>query len=61
MRAVLIATLMAAGVALVGTSAGPAAAVNYAVLKQIASQSSVTLEARYRCHRRHRSWWRWCH
>jgi hypothetical protein len=60
-RAILIATLMAVGVGLVGTPPGSAAVVaNNTVLKQIANMSSTTLQARHRCHRRHRSSWRWC-
>jgi hypothetical protein len=60
MRAIFIATLMAIGVGLAGTSPGSAAVVNNAALKQIAKMSSATLQARHRCHRRHRSSWRWC-
>jgi hypothetical protein len=59
-RAFLIATLMAIGVGLAGTSASSAAVVNNTVLKQIAKMNSSTLVARHRCHRRHRSWWHWC-
>jgi hypothetical protein len=60
MRAIWIATLMAIGIGLAGTSAGSAAVVNNAVLKQVAKSSASTLEVRHRCHWRHRSRWHWC-
>jgi hypothetical protein len=60
MKAVFIATLICVGIALASASAGSAALVNNAVLKQIAKSSGSTLEVRHRCHWRSRSRWHWC-
>jgi hypothetical protein len=61
MRNIVIATLIAAGFALAGTSAGSAAPVNNMVLKQAATMTiSPTLKVRWRCHGYY-SRWRWCY
>ena len=60
MRKIVIATLIAAGIGLVGMSAGSAAPVNNAVLKQIATKSDATTQVqwrRHRCHGPRSRWW----
>jgi hypothetical protein len=61
MRNIVIATLVAAGFALAGASAGSAAPVNGTVLKQAqAATSTQTLQVRWRCHGYY-SRWHWCY
>lgn len=65
MRKFVIATLVAAGVAFAGTSAGSAAPVNNAVLKQAETVTTPTVKVQYYYHH-HRhchgyySRWHWC-
>jgi hypothetical protein len=63
MRKVLIATLVAAGVAFVGTSAGSAFPVNNnTVVKQGESMKAPTTNVwwrRHHCHGYYSRWW-WC-
>lgn len=63
MRKIVVMTLVAAGVALAGMSAGLAAPANNMVLKQAASTTTPTVKVQY--YRRHRchgyySRWHWC-
>jgi hypothetical protein len=62
MRKILIATLVAAGVAFVGTSAGSAFPVNNMVVKQAQTITSPTVNVQYYRHRCHGyySHWHWC-
>jgi len=50
MRKIVIATLIAAGIGLVGVSAGSAAPVNNAALKQAATVNNPTIQVQH---------WRW--
>jgi len=64
MRKVLIATLVAAGVAFVGTSAGSAFPVNNTVIKQGETMKAPTTNVWWRhwhrhCHGYYSRWW-WC-
>jgi peptidase E len=63
MRKILIATLVAAGVAFVGTSAGSAFPVNNMVVKQTETMTAPTTNVQYYRHRRchgYYSRWHWC-
>ena len=67
MRAILVAAIVAGGLAAAGLSSVSAAPVN---TTSIAPATELTLESvmkahwrgpsRPRCHRRWRSWWYWC-
>ncbi len=64
MRKIVIATLIAAGIGLVGASAASAAPVSGTALKQIATKSEATIQVRWwrhhhRCHGWRSRWW-WC-
>jgi hypothetical protein len=63
MRKIVIATLIAAGIGLVGVSAGSATPVSGTALQQIAAKSNATIQVqwhhRHRCHGPHSRWW-WC-
>jgi hypothetical protein len=63
MRKIVIATLIAAGIGLVGASAGSAAPVNGTALKQIGTNSEATIQVqwhhRHHCHGWRSRWW-WC-
>jgi len=64
MRKILIATLVVAGVGLVGTSAGSAFPVNNMAVKQAETVTAPTVKAQYyyrrhRCHGYYSRWW-WC-
>ncbi len=56
MRKVLLASLIAAGIAFVAAPAGQAAPVNNTVLKQLTDMDSVTTEVGWPGRWRH---WRW--
>ena len=56
MRKIVIATLIAAGIGLVGVSAGSAAPANNTALKQAATVNNTVTQAQYWGWRRH---WRW--
>jgi hypothetical protein len=64
MRKIVIATLIAAGVGLVGMSAGSAAPVSGTALNQAATKSESTIQVQWWRHRHHchgpRSRWWWC-
>lgn len=60
MRKIVIATLVAAGVAFVGTSAGSAFPVNNTVVKQAETMTAPTVKVRWRCHGYY-SHWHWCY
>jgi hypothetical protein len=57
MRKILLASLVAAGIGLVGGSAGTAAPVNNTVLKQLSDMDQQTTQVGW--HSRYRSHWRW--
>jgi hypothetical protein len=62
MRKIVIATLIAAGIGLVGVAAGSAAPVNGTALKQIATKSNATIQVQWHhrhCHGPRSRWW-WC-
>jgi hypothetical protein len=64
MRNIVIATLIAAGIGLIGVSAGSAAPASGAALNQVATKSASTIEVqwwrhRHRCHGPRSRWW-WC-
>ena len=69
MRKIVIATLIAAGIGFVGVSAGSAAPVNNAALKQAATANNPVISVqhwrwgsgwrRHRCHGPRSRWW-WC-
>jgi len=65
MRKILIASLAAAGVALLAGSSGSAAPVNNTALTKLKPLTDETLQQvgggwRHRCHVRWRSWWHRC-
>jgi hypothetical protein len=61
MRKFVIAALVAAGVAFVGTSSGSALPVNHMVVKQAQTMTAPTVDVyyRHRCHGYY-SHWHWC-
>jgi hypothetical protein len=62
MRNIIVATLVAAGVALVGISAGSAFPMNNTVVRQAETMTAPTVNVQY--YRRHchgyYSHWHWC-
>jgi hypothetical protein len=59
MRKFLIASLVVAGVGVLGVTSGPAAPVNNSVFKQLSDMSSATSTEQVGWHGRYRSHWRW--
>jgi hypothetical protein len=66
MRKIVIATLIAGGIGLVGVSAGSAAPVNNAALQQAATVNAPTIKVQHwrwgsrwrrRCHGPRSRWW----